>query len=769
MLPDTNPSPEGAAIEPRLSTSRVTEVDGRRATVIAYIAGVLGLALFTALIAYQGVGEVAAALAVAGSGLGVITLFHLTTLVAHAIAWRDLVSSSRIRLRTLFWARWIAESINDLLPVLQLGGNVIRARMLARAGTDGAVAGATVVVDVTLNLLAQVLFTTIGVALLFVHLGGGTLAGPVLLGLLLMGSALTGLYHVQRRGIFGRGARVIDRLMRAVGSRSVAASGRILDEEVSRLYALTPSVVRVTSWHLVAWLLGGVEACLALRFLGHPVSLTLAILLESVAEAIRTAAFAVPGAIGVQEGGYVVLGAVLGLPPDVSLALSLTKRVRELLLGVPGVLVWQADELTRRFQTVSTQDALPPRRSPGMTPAAARIIEPSDRVPGRWRPQALRLDGQSLIAAACRRTGLNDFGDPGFEEPLRRLLRSIETEAHLTQIGRFAARADLVRMLVNRLQLQRDRHQHPEIAAQEIRRPLFITGLPRSGSTLLHGLLAQDPANRVPFNWETMYPSPPPERAGPDVDRRIDITERQIRWFQWWAPEFRKIHPVGARLPEECVVILSHSFLSYQFSSSYDVPSYQSWLDEQDLRPAYRFHRKFLQQLQWRCAGERWVLKAPPHLPGLHALFAVYPDARVIFTHRDPLEVVASVASLHVVLRRAFSNAVDPRRVGPQVTRMLAGDIERGLAARDNGCAPAERFLDIAYSPLLADPIATVRCIYAYFDLALTPTVETRMRQFLAENAQDKYGRHEYSLMQFGLDADRERERYRDYRERFGL
>jgi len=406
--------------------------------------------------------------------------------------------------------------------------------------------------------------------------------------------------------------------------------------------------------------------------------------------------------------------------------------------------------------------ALLPRALRGLLRGGGRLID----TPAR---SVLRLDGQALLAGARRRARLSDFGAPAVEEPLARLLESLRNEAQLNLMGRLAARQDLTRMLVNRLYLERDRQQNPGIAAQEIRRPLFIAGLPRSGSTLLYNLLAQDPANRVPLNWETMYPSPPPERATHETDARIALTDRQIGWFQWLQPEFRKIHPVAARLPEECVVILSHTFLSFQFSSMYFVPSYQSWMERQDLRPAYEFHRRFLQHLQWRCGAERWVLKAPPHLPALEALFAVYPDAGLILTHRDPLEVVASVASLHAVLRRTFSNAVEPTAVGPEVSAMLAGDIARGMDALDRGCAPPEKVLDVWYTDLLRDPIGTVRRIYAHFDLPLRREVEARMRRFPRENLQDKDGRHEYSLEEFGLDAETERDRYRFYCDRFSL
>ena len=214
-------------------------------------------------------------------------------------------------------------------------------------------------------------------------------------------------------------------------------------------------------------------------------------------------------------------------------------------------------------------------------------------------------------------------------------------------------------------------------------------------------------------------------------------------------------------------VILSHAFLSFEFSSTWFVPSYQAWLEEQDLEPAYRYHRRFLQHLQWGYPGERWLLKAPPHLPGLRALFAVYPDADVIVTHRDPLEVVASVASLHAVLRRTFSRSVDPLTVGPEVSRMLAGDIRRGFAARDAGCAPPERFLDVWYTQLMDDPLAVVRTIYRHFNLALSADVEARMRTYLAANPKDRSGQHVYSLAEFGLDAQIERARYRAYWDRW--
>jgi len=379
------------------------------------------------------------------------------------------------------------------------------------------------------------------------------------------------------------------------------------------------------------------------------------------------------------------------------------------------------------------------------------------------------LQTDTLLAAGRRRADEHDFEDMTFLEGLNRLVHSLVTEARLNLLGRIVARESIVSHLANRLRLEQDRRRYPDLAAQQIHRPLVITGLPRTGSTLLHGLLAQDPANRVPQTWEMLAPSPPPEGKTYECDPRIAITERHLRWFERLVPEFKKIHPLGARLPEECVVILSHSFLSSQFCSMYVVPSYQRWMRSQSLLPAYRLHRHFLQQLQWHCSSERWVLKAPAHLSALEELCAVYPDVGVIMTHREPLEVLASEASLHTVLRQTFSDSVDPAAVGREMTELTAAEIRAGLETRDHDCAPPERFLDVRYRDLVKDPIGAVRRVYTHFDIPFTTIAEARMRRYMAETTKDKHGAHVYSLTQFGLNPDQERERYREYRERFLL
>ncbi len=379
------------------------------------------------------------------------------------------------------------------------------------------------------------------------------------------------------------------------------------------------------------------------------------------------------------------------------------------------------------------------------------------------------FQSEDLLGIARRRAGLNDFGDPSFIEPLRRLIESLGAEARLTPVGWLATRHDLIRLLVNRLQMEEDRKRNPGIAEEEIWRPIIITGLPRTGTTLLHSLLSLDPANRVPLTWETLYPSPPPQTATYYSERRIGRADRQISWFHHLVKGFNRIHPIGARLPEECLVIFSHSFLSYQFETTYRLPSYLDWLKVQDLRPAYDVHRRFLQHLQWRCPGERWILKAPAHMFDFEAMFRVYPDARVIMTHRDPIDVTASNASLTATLRAAFSDDVDPFEVGPECSQRWAEAIEKALHSRDRGCAPAERFLDMYYVDLLMDPISVVRKVYGRFDLPFPKKLEEKIEEFLHQNPKDRYGKHHYNLEEFGLNLEEETRRYSFYRERFRL
>ena len=379
------------------------------------------------------------------------------------------------------------------------------------------------------------------------------------------------------------------------------------------------------------------------------------------------------------------------------------------------------------------------------------------------------LEEEALLEEARRHTGLCDFGDNSFRKPFKVLLEVYATEARLTWVGRLAAKHDVLRLLTNRLRLIEDRKRYPAIARETIRSPLFIVGLPRTGSTLLHNLLAQDPANRAPLTWEVMFPSPPPARVGSQNDPRIAQTDKLLQQFDWLLPEFKSLHPMKAQWPIECVAIMSHTFLSAQFQSTFHIPTYQQWLYSGDFYPVYLFHRRFLQHLQWRSPAPRWVLKAPAHLFALESLLDVYPDARIIQTHRDPLKVIGSVASLDTVLRGVFSDEIDPQAIGMEAVEQWADAARHTIKAREQVGSGQDRFWDVYYRDLIQDPIGTVERLYANFDLPFTDQVKGRMTRFLAENPKDKYGAHRYSLAQFGLTADFVARAFQDYIRRFRL
>jgi hypothetical protein len=381
----------------------------------------------------------------------------------------------------------------------------------------------------------------------------------------------------------------------------------------------------------------------------------------------------------------------------------------------------------------------------------------------------LRLEEQTFLAKAIQRAGLDDFGDTSFLEAFRVLLQAYNNEAEFSFIGRICVHGDTVRTLENRLRLVADRRRHPAIADEIIHRPLFITGLPRSGTTFLHALLAQDPAHRAPQVWEVMHPSPPPETASYTCDPRIAITAKQLKWIDFLMPDFKTVHLIDARLPQECIAITNHDFRSYTFESMYHVPSYRAWHDAQDKRPEYEFHRRFLQHLQWRTPGKRWVLKAPSHLLALEGLLQVYPDAAIILTHRDPLKVLPSCASFTEVLRRAFSDHVDKVSLGQEVVRRWEEGAGLAVKYRQLPGDLQKQLFDVRYLDLVRAPLSVVRRIYEFFDLELTPVAEAAMQRFLQANPKNKDGVHRYSLAEFKLNPQAERRRFQFYLDFFGL
>ena len=373
-----------------------------------------------------------------------------------------------------------------------------------------------------------------------------------------------------------------------------------------------------------------------------------------------------------------------------------------------------------------------------------------------------------LIEAARRRTGLSDFGDIPFEAPLQRLIEACREEAELSLFGGAAVRWDTARFLENLLRLREEEKRAPEILAEPIAAPLVIAGLPRSGTTFLHGLLTEDTGNYVPRVWQLIHPYPERDELG-SADRRQQRVARQLRMFQILAPRFRRLHPISATSPQECSEITAHVFASLRFDTTYRIPSYRRWLDTTGHLDAYRFHKRFLQHLQHQAGGVgRWVLKCPDHIFALAALREIYPDVELVFVHRDPVAVLASVARLTEVLRRPFSRRVDRFEVGRE-------DSDRWLAAAEMMVATADQppfmkpIFHVHHADLVADPVGTVAALYRHFGGVLDPDAAARIKRRVARNPNGGYGSRRARLEDYGLDSAREHQRYRRYMARFAI
>jgi Sulfotransferase family len=373
-----------------------------------------------------------------------------------------------------------------------------------------------------------------------------------------------------------------------------------------------------------------------------------------------------------------------------------------------------------------------------------------------------RFDEARVLDAARRRARLDDFGADDFREPLRVLLAAFERDAGLSAFGRRTMHAHLVASLAKRLRIEQAIGEHPEILGERIERPLFIVGMPRTGSTHLHHLLASDEIVRAPLYWQLLEPTPPPDARHRHDDPRIERARRALRRGALALPELSVLHAYDAEGPEECQFLFDPCCMNPLLPAGLD---YERWWRAQDLEPTYRYYQKELQLLQWRWPGHHWVLKAPFHLWHLEALTSVFPDACFAFTHRDPAEVVPSASSYAAVRSRAYLQEVDARALGRAITESLAALMETGLFARNK--LGEERFIDVPYREILRDPMGVVERIHRRFDYPLSDGAKRAMHRYLDAHPQHARGTHRYTLAQFGLDADAIRARFSAYSSRF--
>jgi hypothetical protein len=374
------------------------------------------------------------------------------------------------------------------------------------------------------------------------------------------------------------------------------------------------------------------------------------------------------------------------------------------------------------------------------------------------------LEAEELLAAALKRAGRQTFEDRSFLNPLERLIASCNTESDLNPLGRQAVRFEIRRSLHNLLEFERREREHPAVLARPIERPIFITGMPRSGSTFLHRLLVRDPAVAAPLSWRLVHPHPSAAGRLGEILNRARV-QAQFYLMRLLAPELNRLHEVAAGEPEECTDITAQVFQSLRYDSVYRVPSYQSWLQRHGHVEAYRFHKRFLQHLDAQSPGRRWILKSPDHVFALDDVRTVYPDAHWVFIHRDPVAVLASVARLTEVLRRPFANHVDRAEIGKQVCASWLDGAERMMRA----AGASDSILHLHYREIISDPQMVVSRLFRHVGHAPGGDAAQRMRKWLGNRANRGHRQRQYDLASYGLDAETLRSQFKPYTDAFGI
>ncbi len=380
--------------------------------------------------------------------------------------------------------------------------------------------------------------------------------------------------------------------------------------------------------------------------------------------------------------------------------------------------------------------------------------------------KSVDLSIDRLISKARKQTGLSRFLDYDFETPLGILLDSYEREADLSLLGRIAVRTSTLLSLSTQLEIQREFERHPEILERSIEKPIFILGFPRTGTTLLHNLLAQGPGARSPKLWELERPAPAIGPNTPADDPRRGSSAAALTQTYKLVPHLKAVHSFDADMPEECVVLFRKIFSCGSYSIDAHVPSYFDWFLKSDRRPAYHQLKKMLQLLMWQYPGHHPVLKSPLHLYSVDALLEVFPDARIIQTHRAPGTVAGSGCSLYEVLRSVYTMRPDPDTIGGDWLYGWGAAMNDAVASRQRH--DETRFFDVFYSDFVRDPLRVVREIYEHFEMEWDPEMETRCLTWIADNRQEKHGKHHYSAAYYGIHPEMVEAHFAGYLARYG-
>ena len=374
------------------------------------------------------------------------------------------------------------------------------------------------------------------------------------------------------------------------------------------------------------------------------------------------------------------------------------------------------------------------------------------------------LDAERLLAeASVQSGGLSDFGG-GYRENLDCLLEMYRGNARLSAAGRKTTRRRLTSLLRNRLHIAQAFARAPEIRARKLERPMYIVGLPRTGTSALFNLLARDTASRPLLYWEGLHPEPGPPVAPGEVDPRLAQTRQDLERAYAKNPEFRAVHQVRADGPEECVALLAHTLGSVQMGIEPMISPYREYFEGQDQRANYRYYLDLLRLLDSQRPGRRWLLKSPAHLWALGPLAEQLPDVCIVWTHRDPVAVVGSYCSMIEALS-TLREGVDPRELGEAVLAYLVLNVERAM--RERSTLDPKRIIDVAHSEALRSPLGVVERVYDHFGLSAGADDLARMRAYDAARAEPPAGQHRYDLERYGLRSEQIRERFQDYARQF--
>lgn len=380
-----------------------------------------------------------------------------------------------------------------------------------------------------------------------------------------------------------------------------------------------------------------------------------------------------------------------------------------------------------------------------------------------------RLTGEAASRLGTTAREVRGRLDDATLEALDVLLPALEHEARMTVLGRWITHRFLGRLLEQRLALDAYVASDPGAADEAIVEPWFVVGAPRTGTTILYGLLAQDPALRVPEGWELLRPAPPPAHSEPeDLAARLALADVELRTPQVVSSGLVSIHEYSGRMPKECLSAMSLAFRSEEFVARYDIPTYEAWLHRVDMRPAYEVHRRVLQVLQRGAPRRRWVLKCPVHQQYLPTILDVYPDAVFSCTHRDPVSIIPSVSSLIATMRSAHSDHVDPVEIGRYHVDLYARTLDRYVDHADAGLIPPDRLTDSRHVDFLGDAMRVVQGLYDHLGIELGEEAAARMARYLEDHEEGK-GSHSYDLATYGLDEATIRPRFARYAARYGV